>query len=165
MVSDLMRDAPFGQAMRFLSRGRLFRYPEEMPDYVVPHKYLLRHDGDDHSSQSRPSQQTLAPEDQTTAGRSSVDAATLVNADQPVKRKYETLQEKQDRIDGYRSEKTRSPGQVEAGDESEERREKRQRERDEHPGTADPKRAHEEGLYDKYQYLVDFDEKDDPLNP
>ncbi|GJN91084.1 hypothetical protein Rhopal_004100-T1 [Rhodotorula paludigena] len=165
MVSDLMRDAPFGQAMRFLSRGRLFRYPEEMPDYVVPHKYLLRHDGDDHSSQSRPSQQTLAPEDQTTAGRASVDAATLVNADQPVKRKYETLQEMRDRIDGYRSEKTRSPGQVEAGDESEEQREKRQRERDEHPGTADPKRAHEEGLYDKYQYLVDFDEKDDPLNP
>ncbi|BGP40666.1 hypothetical protein JCM10449v2_004628 [Rhodotorula kratochvilovae] len=163
MVSDLMRDAPFGQAMRWISRSKLFKYPEEMPDYVVPSHLLRRHDDD--GQQSRRSEHTLAGEDRTTAGRPSVDVATLVEADGPIKRKYETEQEKRDRIDAYRSKK-REGGErdVEADGESGKEAEKRRREKEEHPGTADPKRALEEDLIGKYQYLVDFTE-DDQLNP
>lgn len=36
---DLIRDAPIGQLIRFLSRGQLFKYPEELPDFVCPGSY------------------------------------------------------------------------------------------------------------------------------
>lgn len=111
MVAALLRDAPFGQVMHYLSGKRLFRYPEEMPDYVVPNKYLLR---DDNHSPSRDSQQTLGgsgEEERTTAGRKSVDAATLVNADSPIKRTSETDQEKRDREDGAQEKRKRAGGE------------------------------------------------------
>ncbi|TNY21890.1 Benomyl/methotrexate resistance protein [Rhodotorula diobovata] len=165
MVAALLRDAPFGQVMHYLSGKRLFRYPEEMPDYVVPKKYLLR---DDNHSPSRDSQQTLGgsgEEERTTAGRKSVDAATLVNADSPIKRTSETDQEKRDREDGAQEKRKRAGGERDLeGDGNGEDEERRRREKEQHPGTADPKKALDEDLIDKYQYLVGFEE-DDQLSP
>ncbi|CAK7201563.1 hypothetical protein SEUCBS139899_004269 [Sporothrix eucalyptigena] len=37
---DLIRDAPLGQAIRFLSENRLLKYPEEEDDFVLPQTYL-----------------------------------------------------------------------------------------------------------------------------
>ncbi|WOO83639.1 Caffeine resistance protein 5 [Vanrija pseudolonga] len=36
---DTLREAPFGQLVRFLSRNRLFQYPEEKPGFVLPDEY------------------------------------------------------------------------------------------------------------------------------
>jgi DHA1 family multidrug resistance protein-like MFS transporter len=36
----MIREAPLGQAIRFLSRNTLFRYPEEEPDYELPPQYV-----------------------------------------------------------------------------------------------------------------------------
>ena len=45
--------------------------------------------------------------------------------------------------------------------EKQEEQEKRRQEwKEKHPGTADPRKALEEDLMEKYQYLVDFEEGD-----
>lgn len=169
MAPDMMRDAPFGQFMRFVTRNRVFKYPEEMPDFVVPEKFLLKKD----DAQRQPddgqaSGPALSPEERNTAGRESVDAQTLVNSDRSVRRTFETDQEKQDRRDrdrasedDRRSDQSPRQNDEEANSEEAEQQEKRrQEEREKHPGTTDPKKALEEDLIDKYQYLVDFDEGD-----
>ncbi|POY71076.1 hypothetical protein BMF94_5833 [Rhodotorula taiwanensis] len=168
MAPDMMRDAPFGQFMRFVTRNKVFKYPEERSDYIVPEKYLPKRDNA-RQLDSRASESTLAPEERNMAGRKSVDAQTLVNSDHAVQRKVETVQEKQDRIerdrprpDGDRdSHDEHQQNDEEANPEEQEQREKRKKEwKEQHPGTADPKKAYEEDLIDKYQYLVDWEEND-----
>ncbi|EMD67587.1 hypothetical protein GGP41_007461 [Bipolaris sorokiniana] len=39
MVSALIRDAPIGQILRYLTNNRLLQYPEERPDFVIPAAY------------------------------------------------------------------------------------------------------------------------------
>lgn len=39
-MSELLRDAPFGQLVRYLSGNRLFQYSEEKPDFVLPEAYI-----------------------------------------------------------------------------------------------------------------------------
>lgn len=39
---DIIHDAPFGQLVRWLSGNRLFLYPEERPDFVLPVVYSIR---------------------------------------------------------------------------------------------------------------------------
>ncbi|GME46022.1 Benomyl methotrexate resistance protein [Neofusicoccum parvum] len=38
-MSDLIRDAPIGQIIRYVTRNRLLQYPEERPDYKLPAVY------------------------------------------------------------------------------------------------------------------------------
>ncbi|KAK5685758.1 hypothetical protein LTR17_026957 [Elasticomyces elasticus] len=52
-MTDLIREAPLGQLMRFISRNKLFRYPEEQPGFVLPLQYAVRtssEKGTDHGS-------------------------------------------------------------------------------------------------------------------
>ncbi|KAI1537146.1 ProP Permease of the major facilitator superfamily [Pyrenophora tritici-repentis] len=39
MVSALIRDAPIGQILRYLTNNRTLKYPEELPDFVIPAAY------------------------------------------------------------------------------------------------------------------------------
>lgn len=39
MVADLIRDAPFGQIIRYFTKNRVLLYPEERPDFVLPSSY------------------------------------------------------------------------------------------------------------------------------
>ncbi|KAJ7052619.1 major facilitator superfamily domain-containing protein [Mycena amicta] len=41
MVADIFRDSTLGQIVNYLSNGRLLPYPEQLPGYVVPRRYLL----------------------------------------------------------------------------------------------------------------------------
>ncbi|KAK7520782.1 major facilitator superfamily domain-containing protein [Phyllosticta citriasiana] len=41
-MSDLVRDAPIGQLIRYFSRNRLLQYPEERPDYQLPPSYTSK---------------------------------------------------------------------------------------------------------------------------
>jgi len=43
-MSALMRDAPIGQILRFISRNKILRYPEEEPDFYCPNYYKQRQD-------------------------------------------------------------------------------------------------------------------------
>ena len=38
-MSDLVREAPLGQLLRFLTGNRVFKYPEEAPDFQLPESY------------------------------------------------------------------------------------------------------------------------------
>lgn len=46
-MASLFRDAPAGQLIRFLTRNRVLRYPEERPDFKLPDTWaqLLNDDG------------------------------------------------------------------------------------------------------------------------
>jgi DHA1 family multidrug resistance protein-like MFS transporter len=38
-MSDLLRDAPIGQLIRWVTKNRVLQYPEEKPDFVCPNGY------------------------------------------------------------------------------------------------------------------------------
>lgn len=38
-MSDLIRDAPIGQIIRYLTKNRLLKYPEELETWRCPHSY------------------------------------------------------------------------------------------------------------------------------
>ncbi|GAA5897660.1 hypothetical protein JCM6882_000062 [Rhodosporidiobolus microsporus] len=175
MVADLIRDSVFGQTVNWATKGKVFPYPEQRPDYVVPERYLARAS----SNEARNSRSSGLTHPQASreanGGRGSVDAATLVNAEGHVKRTYQTEQEKHDQqLDEKRNEEGLTEQQLElqearrARDEEEgnqEEQDKRAQEaQDKHPGTANPRRAHNDALHEKYQYLVAFEEGD-PENP
>jgi DHA1 family multidrug resistance protein-like MFS transporter len=39
-IYDVVRDAPFGQLMRLLTRNRVFQHPEEKPDFKLPDAWI-----------------------------------------------------------------------------------------------------------------------------
>lgn len=39
-MTELIREAPLGQALRWLSGNKLFQYPEEQSDFVLPVEYI-----------------------------------------------------------------------------------------------------------------------------
>ena len=47
-MSDLVRDAPLGQILRFVTGNRILKYPEEKPDFQLPETYnnLLNNNGE-----------------------------------------------------------------------------------------------------------------------
>lgn len=47
-MSDLIREAPAGQLVRFLTKNRWFQYPEEKPDFQLPEAYNTALNSDDH---------------------------------------------------------------------------------------------------------------------
>jgi DHA1 family multidrug resistance protein-like MFS transporter len=38
-IREIVRDAPFGQLVRYATRNRIFRYPEELPGFEIPSAY------------------------------------------------------------------------------------------------------------------------------
>lgn len=58
-MSDLVREAPLGQAIRFLTRNRVFQYPEEKLDFELPETYRSVLEGK--SPLSRSGSQTPSP--------------------------------------------------------------------------------------------------------
>lgn len=43
-MSDLIRDAPIGQIIRFVTRKRYLKYPEEQDDWECPESYQVNHE-------------------------------------------------------------------------------------------------------------------------
>jgi DHA1 family multidrug resistance protein-like MFS transporter len=39
-MSNIIRDAPIGQLIRYVTGNKVFQYPEEKPDFVLPNYYL-----------------------------------------------------------------------------------------------------------------------------
>ena len=58
---EIIREAPLGQAIRLISRNRLLRYPEELPEYELPIQYRTLLRGEENSKQHYPQPSTHAP--------------------------------------------------------------------------------------------------------
>lgn len=56
-MSDLIRDSPFGQLVRYITHNQLLRYPEELPDFALPTCYC---ESDSNNSQIGPETASLA---------------------------------------------------------------------------------------------------------
>ena len=54
-MSDLIREAPLGQLIRYLTKNRMFKYPEELPDYELPPEYTAAMTGADTTGEKRKS--------------------------------------------------------------------------------------------------------------
>jgi DHA1 family multidrug resistance protein-like MFS transporter len=39
-LKEIIRDAPFGQLLRYITRNRVLKYPEELPNFQVPAAYF-----------------------------------------------------------------------------------------------------------------------------
>jgi len=54
-MSDLMREAPIGQLLRFVTKNKIFKYPEELPSFQLPETYntMLNEHSDEKSAGSR----------------------------------------------------------------------------------------------------------------
>jgi MFS transporter, DHA1 family, multidrug resistance protein len=45
---DIVRDSPFGQVVRLITKNKVFPYPDELPDFVCPSTYLEHPGHKDH---------------------------------------------------------------------------------------------------------------------
>ena len=59
-MADLIREAPVGQIIRYLTRNRVFQYPEERPDFALPSQYASAL----HEKNSRHTSSVPTPADQ-----------------------------------------------------------------------------------------------------
>ncbi|KAL2036690.1 hypothetical protein N7G274_010561 [Stereocaulon virgatum] len=69
-MSDLMREAPIGQLLRFVTRNKLFPYPEELPGFQLPETYntvLNEHTHEKHGSSQSDSENAITEEADKTA--------------------------------------------------------------------------------------------------
>ncbi|KAI4624825.1 uncharacterized protein J4E87_005306 [Alternaria ethzedia] len=53
IIGEIVRDAPFGQLVRYATRSRFFKYPEEIPGFEIPSAYIEK-DAGASSSQDEP---------------------------------------------------------------------------------------------------------------
>ncbi|GAA6005595.1 hypothetical protein JCM11491_003694 [Sporobolomyces phaffii] len=188
---DTIRDAPLGQILNFVSRGKILPHAEERPGYVVPEQYRLDSQdvtGDGPSDptlvDTRPrskNRNSLAPSVRTSRHSSYPPSAT---PDSRNLRKWidqttgdgtgdrngrqgrgfrETDPERGDSPEARRSQL--SAGSVEAESTTSDARKQSEREHWTQKMLKDPKIAKQEGLEDEYRYLVRWDGSDDPDNP
>lgn len=69
-MQDIVRESIFGQALNRFSKGKLFPFPEDKPDFQIPHHFLLPHQQQQQQHTSEKSSRTLTP--QTSTGTSGV---------------------------------------------------------------------------------------------
>lgn len=61
MAAEIIRDAPIGQILRWVTRNRILHYPEERPDFKLPIGYGLAKPGYSSTSDATTPAQTPAP--------------------------------------------------------------------------------------------------------
>lgn len=186
-MSDLMRDAPVGRILNYISRGKIYPYREERKDFAVPERFLQRTDKPHNYS---PHQRTLDSdhaEQHRTTERGTIDAGTLLAAkgDRP-KRLHKTeheLNDEREEREAAQGRRSDSSEHTVVGDADEQPRDEeegsggeKQNEKSKHKKhaqnedtwayklTADPKKA-AQGRHEHYQFLVTWDGDDDPENP
>jgi len=184
---DLMRDAPLGQILNWVSKGKIFPYPEERPDYVVPERYLPRTDKPHNYTREERLLDDDQAEQHRREGDGGIQAAALKAADgKPVKRLHKTdheLNDEREERGELRSRASDSSSRTRVGDEGRDEEEgagrgeksekgeksnKRKVHNEDHWAyklTADPQKAIKDGRHEHYQYLVTWNGDDDPDNP
>ena len=187
---DLMRDAPLGQILNFVSKGKIFPYPEERPDYVVPEHFLPRTDEPHNYSREERTFDNDHAEQHRRDGKGGIHAGALKAAGKkPVKRLHKTDHELNDERESHGEASPRrsdSSSQTVVGDDDNSGRDEEEGVTREEKGekgeksnkkkvhnedhwayklTADPQKAISDGRHEHYQYLVTWNGDDDPDNP
>lgn len=76
-MQDIVRESIFGQALNRFSKGKLFPFPEDKPDFQVPHHFLLPHHQQQQKQQaSEKSSRTLTPQTSTGTSQCTTRAPT-----------------------------------------------------------------------------------------
>lgn len=57
-MAAYIRDAPFGQLVRLLTKNKYFQYPEEKPDFKLPEPWIRLMNGSDVQADEKPEQQS-----------------------------------------------------------------------------------------------------------
>lgn len=57
-MAAYIRDAPFGQLVRLLTKNKYFQYPEEKPDFKLPEPWIKLMNGSDVQTDEKPEHQT-----------------------------------------------------------------------------------------------------------
>ncbi|QIW99372.1 hypothetical protein AMS68_004890 [Peltaster fructicola] len=73
---SLIRDAPVGQLIRWITKNRVLRYPEEMPGFVLPPEYQ-------NLDTIKPAQDTSSVKSSRSVASSDVEKEGLEDAEQP----------------------------------------------------------------------------------
>ena len=71
-MSDLLREAPIGQVIRYLTKNKVLKYPEELPDFQLPESYNT-------VLNAAPLEKAISPAD--SAGRSASESEAENKAD------------------------------------------------------------------------------------
>ncbi|KAJ5604413.1 hypothetical protein N7510_009567 [Penicillium lagena] len=66
-MQAVLRDAPFGQLVRLVTKNKYFQYPEEKADFKLPDEWIKVMDGSDAAAGSEDTQTEARPEAQTEA--------------------------------------------------------------------------------------------------
>ncbi|GAA5936679.1 MFS transporter [Sporobolomyces koalae] len=183
---DIIRDAPLGQFVNLVSRGRLLPYPDQRPSYVIPERLLPAVQTEPLNGASDP---TLVASTRTpkSSPRASVlsgyppESASYHSrtvTPQPAvdleRRKTESLplrplQGGQDLERGSSAQEPQRPLSVAGSDSGSsvntETRKKREHEHWTKRMMRDPKMVKQEGLEDDYEFLVRWEGPNDPENP
>ncbi|GKU01695.1 major facilitator superfamily transporter [Fusarium langsethiae] len=114
-MSDIIRDAPLGQLIRFVTRNKYLRYPEEKPDFKLPEVWETVINNPDAIIDEKSTTNNDAPLTGTALASS---ASSTVAATEDPKAKDETDKETEDieRADSVpvRLHRTRSPQETQA---------------------------------------------------
>ncbi|GAA5962776.1 hypothetical protein JCM3765_001513 [Sporobolomyces pararoseus] len=188
---DLMRDAPLGQILNFVSKGKIFPYPEERHDYVVPEHFLPRTDEPHNYSREERTFDNDHAEQHRRDGKGGIHAGILRSAGKkPVKRLHKTDHELNDEREsrgeasprrsdsssqtvvgddessGRDEEEGATRGEkTEKGEKSNKKKKVYNEDNWAYKLTADPQKAISDGRHEHYQYLVTWNGDDDPDNP
>ncbi|CAG5187872.1 uncharacterized protein ALTATR162_LOCUS11811 [Alternaria atra] len=72
-LKEIVRDAPFGQLVRYATRNRIFKYPEELPGFQIPAAYTEKSTGtstslnQSHANNSATAIRQPSPDDDVTS--------------------------------------------------------------------------------------------------
>lgn len=72
-MTDMLREAPLGQVIRWITGNRLLKYPEELPDFELPATYNAILNAPEHHMKIPTAQRTKSRESRLRTSRSSSD--------------------------------------------------------------------------------------------
>ncbi|KAK1961213.1 major facilitator superfamily transporter [Colletotrichum sublineola] len=106
-MAQIIREAPMGQLIRFVTRNKFLQYPEEKPDFQLPQQWLdvlnsekeVSADEAADMASPRSSQSTRIDEDNTLSPKEAEDAAPYGVSVQRTRSRQETVPYTQDRLE------------------------------------------------------------------
>lgn len=76
-MQEIIRDAPFGQLVRYVTHNRVFKYPEELPGFECPETYKVG------AEEEKQPQQAAGLEKEGSSNESDSSAASASRQDAP----------------------------------------------------------------------------------
>lgn len=90
--NEIVRDAPLGQVVRFFTKNRLFKYPEEQPNFKLPEPWIRIMNYADHDI--TPQDKTAISSSASISNQEGRETSDVNNATQPALESGEFAEEK-----------------------------------------------------------------------